>query len=153
MLTDEAKDEKRSATKQTVEAESHVKKDKKAKTEKPPKAADTEVQIAQLKPAQVQKLKDTHEKVTKAEDVFATCRARITGAIEQHCPKFIIEKAATQAAEFASTKASIDFAVESANGDFKLLMREAGTVMKHSKTLKDSLSNILDEAEAHVTGR
>ena len=48
--------------------------------------------------------------------------------------------------------ASIDVAVESANGDFKPIMREAGSVMKASKTLKDSLSNILDEAEAHVSG-
>jgi hypothetical protein len=48
--------------------------------------------------------------------------------------------------------ASIDVAVESANGDFKHFMREASYVMKTSKTLKDSLSNILDEAEAHVGG-
>ena len=115
-------------------------------------ATDTDVKAAHLKPAQVQKLKETHEKFCKVKDVFAMCRARVTGAIEQHCPKFIIEKAAIQSAQFASVLASIGVAVESANGDLKLIMREAGYVMKDSKSLKDSLSNILDEAEAHVSG-
>ena len=54
--------------------------------------------------------------------------------------------------EFASVLASIDVAVQSANGDVKLIMRESSYVIKTSKTLKDSLSNILDEAEAHVGG-
>ena len=34
----------------------------------------------------------------------------------------------------------------------KLLMREAGTTMKNAKTLQDSLSNTIDEAEPHVNG-
>ena len=91
-------------------------------------------------------------KFARLEMSSRSAKKKITGEVAQHCPKFIIDKAAIQACEFASVLASIDVAVESANGDFKLIMREAGYVMKTSKTLKDSLSNILDEAEARVGG-
>jgi len=151
VLTDVAKDEKRSTTKRTVEAEFEMKKDKRAKTVKVD-ATDTEPIVAHLKGGQIAKLKEAHDKVCKTKDVFAECRARVTADVAPHCPKFIIDKAAVLACEFASVLASIDVAVESANGDFKLIMREAGSVMKASKTLKDSLSNILDEAEAHLCG-
>jgi hypothetical protein len=151
VLTDEAKDEKRSTTKRTVEAEFEMKKDKRAKTVKVD-ATDTEPIVAHLKGGHIAKLKEAHDKVCKIKDVFAECRARVTAEIAPHCPKFIIDKSAVLACEFASVLASIDVAVESASGDFKLIVREAGSVMKASKTLKDSLSNILDEAEAHVSG-
>ena len=150
LLKNESREEHTSTTKRTIEAEVTVKKVKKAKTQ--PRAADSVVKVEHLKPTQVQKLRETSDKITKAEELFSACRARITD-VEEHCPKFIIDKAAIQAAEFASTKASIDVAIESTSGDIKLLMRDAGTVMKNSKNLKDSLSNILDEAEAHIHGR
>jgi len=151
-LKDEHREEAVQTLKRQADSKVTVKSQKEAKTAKKPKAIETEVKAVVFTPSQTDKLKTALVKVDKAEENFLHARNRITASTEPHLPKFIVEKAAIQCAAFATAKAAIDCAMEANSGDFKVLMREAGDALKHSKTLKDSLKNMLDEAEAHVKG-
>ena len=144
------REEKREASQESV-----VKPAKKAKTAKEGKGKLLKEE-GELQKSEIARLEKVQEKLTSSMTSWESCFMNLRGcpangpSVEEHVPKFAIDKAEVQKCAIQDILAQLDLAVTTKRGKAKELIAAVNAALKASKPCLDNLEGFVEAARDHV---
>ena len=110
----------------------------------------------ELQKSEITRLEKVQEKLTSSMTSWESCFMSLRGcpangpSVEEHVPKFAIDKAEVQKCAIQDILAQLDLAVTTKRGKAKELIAAVNAALKASKPCLDNLEGFVEAARDHV---